>query len=162
MKKIAMMAFAALAMVSCGDDDSGAVATDANLTGTWKLTALTTPNAVDGNDDGVASTNLITEGGACFTQSTLVFSANNMLANNLSFPDMGTNCYSATATGSYVANGNSVVTTVSYDGDTEVITYVKDNNKLTVFVADFYEVEVQVGGETFYQSVDATMVYTKQ
>ncbi|RYD85736.1 MAG: hypothetical protein EOP54_31070 [Sphingobacteriales bacterium] len=161
MKKIAMMAFLAVAMVSCGDDDA-TVTTGADLSGTWKLTSLTMPNPADGNGDGAATTDLFVEGSACFAESTLVFGANNTLVNNLSFSLFDDDCMTASAPGTYAVNGNSVVATINYDGETEVYSYTKNGNTLTIFEPDFFEIEIGTSGGGDTASVDATMVYTKQ
>ncbi|AWH84956.1 hypothetical protein HYN59_07375 [Flavobacterium album] len=164
MKKLTMVAFAAAAFtaLSCSDDDNNTTNNNATVSGKWMLTAVTASHAVDGNDDGVSSTNLITEGGACFTDSYLQFGANHTVANFLSAPMLGDACFTAEADGEYSVNGNKVTVTVNYEGDNDTTVYTQNGNTLTALVPDFYEVEVTVNGQTTSDSIDATLVFTKQ
>lgn len=159
MKKLWILAIAAIAFTGCNSDD-GPTAVSGEVTGTYHLTAATSSEAHDGNGDGNATTNLITEAG-CFDQSTLVLAANGSASNTLFIP-FGEACGDFTATGNYTQSGNTVAVTVSFEGETETFNYTASGNTLTVLVPDFYEIEVTVGSETFYESIDATLVYTRQ
>lgn len=158
-----MLALAASAFMafSCSDDDNNST-NNVAVSGKWMLTKVTASHAVDGNGDGVTSTNLITEGGTCFTNSYLEFGANNTVTNFISAPMFEENCFSASADGSYSVNGNSISVAISYEGDTDTTVYTQSGNTLTAMVPDFYEVEVTVNGQTTYDSIDATLVFTKQ
>jgi len=161
MKKILFTAFAAAALVSCSDDDSTSTGAEA-IAGKWKLTAINSSQAVDGNGDGVATTNLMVEAGACFADSYLQFTGLTMVTNFLSLPLSQNSCYTASADGAYAVTGNNVTVSINFEGESDVTTYTRNDNKLTATIPDFYEVEVTVNGVTTYQSIDATLVYTEQ
>jgi YD repeat-containing protein len=169
MKKLTMLALAASAFMafSCSDDDNNSNNNNNNggnvaLSGKWDLTSITSGEAVDGNGDGVSTTNLFVEGGACFTDSYLQFGSNNSVTNFLSVPFFEGNCYTASADGDYDADGNNVTVVLDVEGDTETYEYTKSGNTLTVTVPDFYEIEVTIGENTTTYTLDATMVYTKE
>jgi hypothetical protein len=131
MKKVFLFATMAAVLASCSDDDN-TTTTTAGLTGTWKVTALTSGIPVDINGDGNATTNLIAETG-CYGNSTLVFGANNsaiLTAQEFTL-DLDTEEFScetlAPVTGTYVQDGNEVEVTVG--GETFV--FVKSGNTLT-------------------------------
>jgi hypothetical protein len=147
MKKITMIAFAALALVSCGDDD--AATTDVALTGTWKLTTFTLGTPVDFNNDGNATNNFKNETG-CYNNTNLVFGTNNTVIASIEEPEIeyqlveGTqdtynvvvDCGTVTPlTGAYAQTGNNVLITV--DGDPA--TFVKSGNTLTLTQTDVEE-----------------------
>lgn len=70
MKKLILLtAVAAFAFTSCNNDDDN---NEVSLFGTWKLTKATLNAGIDLNNDGTASTNLITESG-CLNNSTVIF-----------------------------------------------------------------------------------------
>lgn len=170
MKKLSMLALVASAFMafSCSDDDSSSNNNNNNgnnvpLTGKWKLTSITSGEAVDGNGDGTATTNLLVEGGACFTDSYLQFGSNNSVTNFMSVPFFDEDCFTASADGDYDVNGNEVTVTLDIPEEgTEVYDYIRNGNTLTTMVPDFYEVEVTVGEETTTYTLDATMVFTKE
>lgn len=148
MKKVLLFASVAAVMASCSDDDSNN--TSAGLSGTWKVTALTSGEPVDINMDGTASTNLLAETG-CYGNTKLVFGANNTVtlhAEEFTF-DMETEdltCETLPAqNGTYVQDGNTV--SISVGGD--VIEVTKSGNTLT-------------GVETDEEWGTTTMVFTKQ
>ncbi|NMH26939.1 lipocalin-like domain-containing protein [Flavobacterium silvaticum] len=159
MKKIMILAAAAVFSFGCSGNDDNASGTT-SIDGTWKLTALTSSQPTDANEDGVATTDLIAEAG-CFDQTTLVFASNNTFVYNLMMPGT-TTCFPFTANGTYVASGNNIAATITVEGEADTQNFVQSGNTLTATVPDFYEIEVTVGGETTYESIDAVLVFTKQ
>lgn len=162
-----MMAFVAMAMMSCSDDDNENVA----LTGTWKLTGFTLDQGVDLNNDGTASSNLITESG-CYNNSTVVFGSSNSATFNIQELDIdyevvsGTqNSYEYTVdclggeneTTTYTTSGNNVIVNV---GGEEMV-FIQNGNKLTsTFVGG--GVPVNDNGDTDFQILTGTVEFTKQ
>lgn len=159
MKKIMILAAVAAFSASCSDDDNGTPVA-AGTNGTWVLTALTSSEAHDGNGDGNATTDLLTEAG-CFGDSNLILAADGSLTNNFVIPGMD-GCEALTANGTYVQTGSTVATTFSYGGETTNQDFTISGNTMIANVPDFFEIELEVNGEVTYQSVDATMVYTRQ
>ncbi|RZJ72072.1 MAG: DUF5004 domain-containing protein [Flavobacterium sp.] len=157
MKKFAFIALAAIMAVSCSDDDSS----NSGLSGTWKLTSITTDQAVDANEDGTSSTDLIAETG-CFDESNIIFKSGNNAELNINAYVGGTSCFEISSDATWTKDGNEVTFTFdNYDG-TETEVFTKSGNTLTLDSPDFYEAEVTVGGNTQIVTVGAVLVYTKQ
>ena len=170
MKKIFLLAFSSIALLSCGSDDE---ATPNNsLQGTWKVTSFTTNVPVDFNNDGVSSTNFLTESG-CYDNSTLLFGNNNevtaafqdldvTLDINFENPEASIyeiNCLpSAAVAGTWTQNNNSV--TVTIDGEPAIM--ILNGNTLTAVFNEFVDIETFDGTETVYEVTGATLVFTKQ
>ncbi|RYD90483.1 MAG: hypothetical protein EOP54_23920 [Sphingobacteriales bacterium] len=167
MKKLVLMAFAAVALVSCSDDDNENVA----LTGTWKLTAFNLDEGVDLNNDGTASTSLITESG-CYNNSTVVFGSGNSATFNIQELDIdyeiitGTqNSYEYSVdclageneTATYTVSGNNVAFTIGG----EPVVFIQNGNKLTATLVGG-GVPVNDNGETDFQILTGTVEFTKQ
>lgn len=148
MKKIALMAFAAVMLISCSDDDASITNNEnengneneieATLPGTWKLTKFTLVTAVDYNTDGIASNDLLAEasclqdqeiefnedGTMIYKQIALTFNGNTNTFLGCSSPDIMPGTY--TVTGNEIAvDGHS---TETYDSIATTLT--KSGNKL--------------------------------
>src|SRR5688572_8228645 len=78
-----------LALASCSDDDNGGNDVSADLTGTYELTAVTTAQAHDYDNDGDSSTNLVLEGN-CYNDSWISFHADGTYEEGYSY-SMATN-----------------------------------------------------------------------
>ncbi len=156
-----MVAFAATALmaISCSDDDSS---NSTALSGKWKLTKITTDQAFDGNEDGIATKDLIAETGNCWTGTYIDFLSNNVANNFVSAPSVGNQCFTDEAAGTYEVDGNNVIVTATDEDGTSEMEYAKNGSKLTSYIPDFYEIEVTVGGETQWVSVAATVEFTKE
>lgn len=161
MKKFAFIALAAIMAVSCSDDDSSNNSSTSGVSGTWKLTSVTTYEAVDVNEDGTSSRNLIAETG-CFEGSTIKFNSGNNADVTLNFYVGSTTCAEASTVAEYNVDGNEVTLKYTYEGEVDTEVYTKSGNTLTFDSPDFYEAEVTVGGNTQYVTVGAVLVYTKQ
>ena len=176
MKKLFTLIAAAILTMSCGSDDDAQ--TNASVNGTWKLTAFELEEAVDFNDDGTASTDLIAETG-CYNNSTIVFNDNNGIATfsiqeldieiNLVVGTENTyeytiNCDPAMAeVATYTVNGNNVTVTFDYgDGETEDTVFVRSGNTLTVTIPEIVYVPEENSGDVSYTFLGATLQFTKQ
>lgn len=170
MKKIFLIAFSSIALFSCGSDDEAT--TNTSLIGTWKVTSFTTNVPVDFNNDGVSSTNFITESG-CYNNSNLLFAANSVataafqdldVTLDIDFVNPENSVYTidclpgAPIVGSWAQAGNSI--TVTIDGEPAVMTL--NGNTLTAVFPEFVDVETYNGVETVYETTGATLVFTKQ
>ena len=165
MKKLAFIAIAAVAFASCSDDDSN----DNNaaaLAGEWKLTAATMGEAYDINNDGVASTNLMTQT-SCFNNSALVLTATGQAVVALEDMNVGfstgpsTNftidCVSPDVlTGTFSINDNRVIISNGVDG----YEFTRNGNTMTLHFDGYYGVPGQSGSPIYF--TDADFVFTKQ
>lgn len=175
MKKIALFAFAGLlSLASCSEDDSTAVNTETSIVGTWKLTSFNMNESFDLNNDGTASTSLISESG-CYNNSNIVFNSNGIayatieeLEINLDIV-VGTEntmeytiaCLPGTSQGAaYIVEGNTV--TVVAPGE-DSLSLTKSGNTLSVSIPQMTSVPVEdTNGEVTYDFIGATLVFTKQ
>ncbi|QYJ69420.1 lipocalin family protein [Flavobacterium litorale] len=176
MKKLMILAAAALLTVSCSDDDGDSTG-NVSVNGTWNLTAFTTNEAADINNDGTASTNFIAESG-CYGNSSIVFANENSAIFNLEELDIeldlviGTedsyeysiDCIGAEPeVGMYTVSDNSVSVVFDYgDGETETAIFARSGNTLTVTIPELVDVPVEDNGDITYSFVGATLVFTKQ
>lgn len=157
MKKLALIALTAFLGFSCsGDDDNNS--TSLNGT-TWKLTSVTTYEAVDVNEDGVSSTNFMAETG-CFDNSTIVFTSSTMATTNMNVYMFGDECFEFEMAASWVKEGNDV--TFSFPGEEASETFTLSGNTLTLNSPDFYEFEIETEQGIDTEVIGATLVYTKQ
>lgn len=177
MKKIIALAAVALLGISCSDDDSSETnGGSTSIEGTWKLTAFTLNEGADLNNDGTASTDMISESG-CYSNSSLVFSTNNVATINIEELEIdldlvvGTedsyeysiDCVEATPeVAAYAVAGNTVNITVTDGEDSETIPLVKSNNTLTLTIPEFVDVPIEENGNVTYSFVGASLVFTKQ
>ena len=169
MKKLVMMAFVAMAMVSCSDDDNEN--TNVELTGNWKLTAFTLDQGIDLNNDGTASTNLMTESN-CYNNSTLVFGASNAATFNIQELDIDYDVVTGTQnsyeysvdclageneTTTYTVSGNNV----TFSAGGENLVFIQNGNKLTATFTGG-GVPVNDNGDTDFQLLTGKVEFTKQ
>lgn len=70
MKKVLFTALVAFAIASCSDDDNKT--SDTGLAGTWKLSSIVVPTAIDLNGDGKKTNDLVKESG-CMDESNILF-----------------------------------------------------------------------------------------
>ena len=131
MKKFTFLALAAIALVSCNNDDDSS---DVSLAGTWKLTSMTTPYPWDLNNDGTAGNDIVSESG-CMDNSTIVFSGGTGVDVKMQSVDIEgdegdytvTCSEPETENGTYTVSGDDVTITV----DGQDIIFIKSGKKLT-------------------------------
>lgn len=172
MKKIFLLAFSCLALLSCSSDDESSSSSTAGVIGTWNLTAFTTSDPTDFNNDGALTTNFLTESG-CYDNSTLVLGANNVATINLQEMDVTfeidfvnpelseytIDCLAAIPeVGTWAQNNNSVTVTV----ENEPVTLTLNGNTLTLVIDEFIDIETFDGTDVVYSFTGATLVFTKQ
>ena len=151
------------------------VATNAtSIEGTWKLTAWNAANAVDINNDGTASINLLDELN-CYDNETIVFNSDNTaISMSTTYAEIElfivvgtTNQYTFTSTCvpeientnlTWVQSGNLVTTTDVVSGGT--INFTLNGNQLSFLIPNGFDVSNGSGTATVTE--DLTFVYTKQ
>jgi len=157
-------------LTSCTSDDS---VENSSIMGAWKLTEWNVKTPLDLNNDGIASTNLLTEFG-CLDGSELVFNDVNsgtiLYTSDVGFHTgfdeeesqifmmiCGTDSERLAIPFTYSINENIVTITVSG----ELVNLTLEGNTLSLFVQDGF---VAYDINTFEVSViqDATYVFTKE
>ena len=163
----------AFLLFSCSSDDDNNNNTTAEIPGTWRLTSFLIESAIDLNNDGSASNDLIQETN-CYQNETLVFNADgNMAANSTSFLEMEgvidatsgdlvitTDCVpdAFSESGTWTQNGASV--TILVDG-TPIVAVVS-GNALTFQIPAGYQIPTNDNGTIVTVLENTTFVYTKQ
>lgn len=176
MKKFIAIAAVALLGFSCSDDDNSTVLTT-SVEGTWTLTSFELNEAIDLNDDGTASTDMIAESG-CFSNSAITFNDDNTAT--VSFEELDINvtpvegtedeyeysveCLGSTAqTTLYTVSGNTTSVIFEYeDGSTETLDFTMSGNTLTVVVPALSDLPIADDDNIAYSFVGATLVFTQQ
>jgi hypothetical protein len=100
-------------VISCSDDDDNNNNTDnSQLVGTYRMTAFNAPMAIDFNNDGTSSVNLMDESN-CYNDSFLVVNQNGtytMTSNTVNIDGTTSSCASEVKTGSWTRSGNTFTT----------------------------------------------------
>lgn len=152
----------------------GVVTNTTSIDGTWKLTAWNATNAVDINNDGTASVNLLDELN-CYDNETIVFSSDNTaISMSTTYADIEvelvvgtTNEYNFTSTCvpeientnlTWAQVGNIVATTDVVSGGTNNFTL--NGSQLSFLIPNGFNVSNGAGTVTVTE--DLTLVYTKQ
>lgn len=105
-----------LTIGGCSSDDdnnSNTPIPNADLVGTYKMTAWNVPEEVDLDDDGVVNTNLLNET-ECYDESMMTINSNGtytMMYSYVNIEGGAMSCQNETTTGTWVRNGNSFTTT---------------------------------------------------
>jgi hypothetical protein len=163
MKKITLLAVAAIMAVSCSDDDNSN--TPASLGGTWKLTFIDlNQTPYDFNGDGTASENYLEEID-CPSVSKIVFGSGNTAV----FPAycLSEEPYSDESV-TYEASGNDVTFTYFFTElqQLEKTTYHREGNTLTAtfdFEGGYHPYIPGLGQFGDITTISrATFVYTKE
>lgn len=174
MKKVFFAAaLIGLTFAACSDDDDQATV-NASVDGTWKLTGFTLDEAVDLNNDGNESTNLIAETG-CYNNSNLTFMSNNQASLTLQELDVeiigegntatvDIDCLPAdTVTGNYSVSENAVTLSGELGDGSEDVVLVRSGNTLSVHFDEVTAIPVPGEDDVIvYDFVGATLTFTKQ
>lgn len=176
MKKIIALAAVAILSFSCNDDD-GTALTDESFDGTWTLTSFELNEAIDLNDDGTASTDIIAES-SCFNNSTITFDSETNAILNFEELDIdiqvvnGTDNefeYSVQSLGAtseiatYTVDGNTATVTFDYgEGITETLDFTLSDNTLTVVVPEILDLPILDDDDVVDSFVGGTLVFTMQ
>jgi hypothetical protein len=172
MKKLLLLVATTTLFISCSksDDDTNQ---NASIDGTWKLTAFTTVEPCDFNNDGALTTNFMNETG-CYNNSKIVFSGSNTVTSYIQELDIQFDITIGTTNG-YLATVDCETTplpddtTWSQSGNTVTIGVAPDNidftlsgNTLTAVIPDFVDVQTLESGVVVTSASGATLVFTKQ
>jgi hypothetical protein len=149
MKKFKIVMLSAVACLtaaiftSCSEDENSLPVDNSGIAGTYRMTSYNIPTAVDYNEDGTTSTNLMTESD-CFVDNYIKLNSNHTYARTDNYIDLSTGlplCAPYTETGVWKRTGD-VVTLTSSDSnfylpyDTE-LTYSGDNLNISMTAVDY-------------------------
>lgn len=130
-----------LLFMSCSSDDSseGEQGVDARFVGTWELTEVNVSEAIDTNDDGTTTSNLMTE--VDCLRDTLVLTENSTWSSTGVFPQLISpitgNLYNVDCSGVIDRSGNWVSSgnTLNLVGSIQAV-LVLSGDRLTLIIGD--------------------------
>ena len=130
-----------LLFLSCSSDDSpeGEQGVDARFVGTWELTEVNVSEAIDTNDDGTTTSNLMTE--VDCLRDTLVLAENSTWNSTGVFPQLISpitgNLYNVDCSGIINRSGNWVSSgnTLNLVGDIQAV-LVLSGDRLSLIIGD--------------------------
>jgi hypothetical protein len=171
MKKIILMALAISSLLSCSnsDDDNSSVAID----GTWKLTAFSTQDPCDFNNDGVATTNFMNETG-CYNNSKIVFTGSNTATAAIQEVLIDMTVTVGTTNGYTVVvdcEANPIPENVPWSQNGNIVTigaspdnldFTLSGNTLSATIPNFTQIQTYQNGTIITDFTGATLVFTKQ
>jgi len=151
---------------SCSDDDNNDDNNSANLAGSYNMTAYNAPMAIDYDDDGDSSTNLMTES-TCFNNSTMTLNSNgtySMHYNGVTISNGLSSCASTSnTTGTWTRNGNTITATPTGGGTATSWSWSSSNKTLTNNATNAqYPSFNSTTGMYIYATGNTSTVYTMQ
>ena len=151
---------------------TGGSSQNTTIAGTWRLTAWNSTNPVDINNDGVPSTNLLTEFN-CYTNETIVFNSDNTgMIMSRSYAEIElelvtgtTNTYEYMTTCIQEIENTPMTWTqagniVAVDDGFSVVNLSLNANQLSFLIPNGFQADSTDGMVTVEE--DLTFVYTKQ
>lgn len=174
MKKIMSLLAITVLFAACSVDDDSNEEVVTSIEGNYKLTAFTTTNAYDLNEDGTASTDVLAETG-CLDNNRFVFATNNrgevVNANSLDVTltpvEGSTDEYEYTITcvdepefSAFVYNVEDDMVRVTSNG--ESFDGIISEDTITFTIEDGFNLEEEGPNGPVEISEDITLVYTKQ
>lgn len=168
LKLLMLSIMGCVAMVSCDNDDDNNNNQNDDIVGTYRMTSWNAPMAGDFNDDGVSSTNFMTESN-CFNNSTMTVNANGTYT--MSYNTMGMNGTSwgcgttQNSSGTWTRNGNTFTTTSSssgtstssdftFNGTNQTMTHYMSNAQYPSFNATTGNAEFGTGNVNYVFTMD--------
>lgn len=144
MKKLQLMTLAAamFAVVSCSDDDSSNNGSNvnANLEGTYELTAASSSQTNDYDGDGDSSADLVTEG-SCFNKSWIAFHSDGTYDEGFTRTVASENgleleCETLLSSGTYTRQGETIITNRTSGTGEATATFTFDSSLKTLTRTD--------------------------
>lgn len=150
------------AFLSCSDDDSQSNTTK-SYAGTYKISAVVLSGTVDFNQDGVASSNLMTETD-CYNNSTIVLKDDKTFVSSYNFVGIGTEvtCDNEVTSGTWEVQGNQLVLTNTIMDPPLVTNITIQENILVNSLNNALYPDRDAEGNAVYSTGPVTINYTKQ
>jgi hypothetical protein len=166
--KMLMLAVAGcLSLTACSnDDDNNGVNnnTNADLTGTYRMTSWNAPMAVDLNGDGTTNTNVMTETN-CYNNSMMTINQNGtytMTYNSAGINGTAIECDTETTVGTWTRSGNTFTTTQT-GGASLPINYSFQGGSNTTLTRNMtgWQYPTMNGGVASWSTGNVNMVMTR-
>ncbi|MFK7783393.1 hypothetical protein [Psychroserpens sp.] len=165
-----ILVFFVLNFYACSSDDDSNDDNTVSLEGVWLLSTLSVESSFDFNNDGVASRNLYEET-PCYDNDFINFREDGTVNIVTALTSITIEITSPTEYGhvyeclngfdqetTWTRNGNTI--TVE-NGSTDFIGTISGNT-MTVFIENFFQIEMYDGMDYSYPEEDVVLVYTKQ
>lgn len=173
MKKINsfMLAVAGcFALASCSSDDNGGGNPNATVAGTYNMTSWNSPNAIDFDNDGTSSANMMDES-TCYDNSKMVLHQDGtytMAYNFIGITGTTASCAPVENTsGTWVRSGNTITTTSMVNGvatDTDYSFAVgsgTNGNTMTRYMTNAQYPTLNESGGAVWSTGNVNMVFSK-
>lgn len=150
------------AFLSCSDDDSQSNTTK-SYAGTYKISSVILAGMVDFNQDGVASSNLMTETD-CYNNSNIVLKDDKTFVSSYNFVaiDGDVTCDNEIASGTWDVQGNQLVLTNTIIDPPLVTNITIQENILVNNLNNSLYPDRDAEGNAVYSTGSVTLNYTKQ
>lgn len=172
--KLLMLAIAGcVTLASCSDDDNDSNNNNDNqnsdLTGTYRMTSWNAPMAVDFDDNGTSSTNMMLESN-CYNNSQMTINEDGTydMTYNYVGIDGTVSCESETTTGTWTRTGNSFSTTHMNGSQSMNTNYTfaggsgAQNTTLTRNMSNWDYPSIDTNGNQVYSTGNVNMVMSRQ
>jgi hypothetical protein len=159
----------AMGAISCDNDDDNDNNNNEDLTGTYRMSSWNSPVAVDFDNNGTSSANLMTES-SCFDNSTMTINDDGtytMTYNDVGITGAVSSCRTETTTGTWARSGNSFTTT-SGTGSSAIDTDYSFSSSgasptMTRFMTGAQYPSINTtSGDPEYATGNVNMVFTRQ
>lgn len=150
-------------LTACSDDDDSGTSADSQLAGTYNLTAYNIPVAVDFDQDGEPSTNLMDESN-CYLNSHIILNSDKTYTsvyNYLLITDEA-NCVQETGEGSWLSPNSSTLTVVDSSIEPELeVDYTISGNQILHTLENAPYPDRDGEGNPIYSEGTVVLIYTK-
>lgn len=164
MKKILPFLMLAGVLASCSDDDdNNSNNSDSDLAGTYNLTSVMAPTAVDYNMDEVASQELMDEA-TCFLDSYITLNDDNTYTSEYNYVLFvsETGCDTEMGEGTWNEEDGQVTTTNMLIEPNLDNTYTINNNELVIMYENYPYPDRDENDEPVYRTGTVILTYTKE
>lgn len=149
---------------SCSSDDDNNDNSNDAAAGTYNLTAVIAPLAVDYNQDGTSSENLMQES-PCYLDSHIKLEQDMTYTSTYSYvlPELESTCYSEESFGTWEQEGNTIIITDASMGNNELTTIytLNEDDTLVILLQNSTYPDRDESGHAIYSTGDVQLVYTK-
>ena len=155
---------------SCSDDDDGNNNGNNNLrdmAGTYRMSSWNVPTAIDYDDDGDSSTNMMTES-TCYNNTVMTLNEDGTYTstyNSVGINNGVSSCAQSQVTsGTWTRNGNNLTATTTYGGSgTNSWTWNQQANTVTRSLTNSQYPSINsTTGDFEYATGNISQVYTRQ
>lgn len=162
-KKFLFLFSIAALLTACSDDDDAGTSAEAQLVGTYNLTAYNIPVAVDFNQDSQASTNFMNESD-CYLDTQIVLNSDNTYTSTYSYllVTNSVSCEEEDATGNWSLIDNSTIKLVDTSIEPQLeVNYTINGNQILQTLENAPYPDRDGEGNAIYSEGTVVLVYTK-